>query len=161
MLAGLVGWTCCGAAAGPIPCDLKLKYGSRSEGPPGQFHLKLVVVNNDTVTNTACRLSGFPDVELIGPVYPTFGSIYVLPEQAGRSTSVTLRAGQSAHAVLTWLPSSSRGGRWVPGYVRVVVRTGRGPSFAMALPWRYGSVLRQDAATHPGTYVGPIRPGAS
>jgi hypothetical protein len=30
---------------------------------------------------------------------------------------------------------------------------------ALALPWRYGSVLRQDAATHPGTYIGPIRRG--
>ena len=161
LLVGLVGWTCCGAVAGPVPCDLKLKYGSRSESPPGQFHLNLVFVNNDTVTKTACRLSGFPDVELIGPAFPTFGSIYALPRQARRATSVTLRVGQSAHAALTWLPSSRRRDRWVPGYVRVVVRTDRGPSLALALPWRYGSVLRQDAATHPGTYVGPIRPGAS
>jgi hypothetical protein len=137
-----------------------LKFGGRSEGPPGQFHLNLVFVNSDNLTNTSCRVSGFPDVELIGPVYPMYGSIYVLPDQAGRSERVTLRPGQSAHAVLTWLPASSRSDRWVPGYVRAVVPTNRGPSFAMALPWRFGSVLRQDAATHPGTYIGPIRPGA-
>jgi hypothetical protein len=144
-------------AGTPVPCLLDLKYGSRSEDPPGQFHLRLVFVND--VTNTACRLSGFPQVELIGPVYPMYGSIYMLPAEAGRPQSVTLRPGQSAHAVLTWLPASSPSDRWVPGYVRVVVPTNRGPSFAMALPWRYGSVARQDAATHPGTYVGPIRRG--
>ncbi len=149
-------------AGGPIPCDLALKFGARSEGPPGQFHIDLVVVNTDNVTNASCRVSGFPDVELIGPIDPMFGSIYFVPDQAGRSESVTLRPGLRAHAVLTWLPWSKGNvsPRWVPGYVRVVVRTNRGLSFAMALPWRFGSVLRQDAATHPGTYVGPIRSGA-
>ncbi len=140
-----------------IPCDLTLKFGARSEA---LGHVSLAVVNSDNVTRTACRVSGFPDVELIGPVDPMFGSIYFVPDQAGRSESVTLRPGQRAHAVLTWLHASSRSDPWVPGYVRVVVRTNRGLSFAMALPWRFGSVLRQDAATHPGTYIGPIRRGA-
>jgi hypothetical protein len=100
--------------------------------------------------STACRVSGFPDVELIGPKDPTFGSIYFVPDQAGRSESIALRPGQRAHAVLTWLPGS-----WKPGYVRVVV----GRSIPTALPWRFGGVLRQDAASHPGTYVGPVRAG--
>ena len=95
-------------------------------------------------------MSGFPDVELIGPNDPTFGSIYFVPDQAGRSESLALRPGQRAHAVLTWLP-----GPWKPGYIRVVV----GRSIPTALPWRFGGVLRQDAATHPGTYVGPVRAG--
>jgi hypothetical protein len=119
-----------------------------------------VFVNDDDITNTACRISGYPDVELIGPTYPSFGTIYSLPQSAGRTASVAVRFGQSAHSVLTWLPSDSGlKDRWVPGYVRVVVHTNRGPSFAMALPWRYGSVLRQDGATHPGTYVGAILRG--
>lgn len=146
---------------GPIPCDLKLRYGSRSESPPLQFHVNLVIVNEDNITNNICRVSGYPDVELIGPVYPIFGTIYSLPQSTGlRAQSVSLRSGDSVHAVLTWLPSSDSGRyRWVPGYVRVVVHTNRGPSFAMALPWRYGSVSRQVGATHPGTYVGPVRRG--
>jgi hypothetical protein len=143
----------------PIPCDLTLKFGKRWESPPGQFHVNLVFVHYQY--DTPCRLSGFPDVELIGPVYPSLGSLYVLPDQAGHAEGVTLRARQSAHAVLTWLPASLRSERWVPGYIRVVVPTNRGQSFAMALPWRFGSVLRQDAATHPGTYVGPLRPRAN
>lgn len=164
VVVGVVASLCCATASldtalagGPIPCDLTLKFGGRSEGPTGQFHLKLVIVNHDVA---ACRVLGYPDAELIGPVYPTFGSIYVLPRQTGRTETVTLRVGESAHAVLTWLPPSDPRDRWVPGYVRIVVSTMRGPSFAMALPWRFGPVLRQDAATHPGTYVGPIRRGA-
>ena len=162
-LAGLVVAAGClagsGSASTPNPCDLVLRFGMRSQGPSGQFHVNLVFTN--APYEAPCRVSAFPEVELIGPVDPTFGSIYVLPDQAGYSQSTVLRSGQKAHAVLTWLPSSARSGRWVPGYIRVVVHTNRGPSFAMALPWRFGPVLRQDAAMHPGTYIGPLRPGAS
>jgi hypothetical protein len=168
VVVGLATWICCApslnsaTAGSPIPCDLKMKLGKRSEGPPQQFHVNLAFVNDDDITHTACRLSGYPDVELIGPVYPIFGTIYSLPRSFGRAESVSLRFGQAAHADLTWLPSSpGLRDRWTPGYVRVVVHTNRGPSFAMALPWPYGSVLRQDGATHPGTYVGPIRQGAN
>ncbi len=145
VVAGVVGSS---GSATPIPCNLTLKLGARSASS-GQFHANLVLANRFTT----CRLHGFPNVELIGPVDPTFGSIYVLPRQAGDSRRVTLRPGQRAHAVLTWL----KGGRWTPGYVRVVVPTSSGASVPMAVPWRFGPVLRQDAATHPGTYVGPIR----
>ena len=146
------------AAGRPVPCDLTLRYGPQSEARSGQFHLNLIFANNPG--DTPCRVFGFPDVELIGPAYPTFGSIYVLPDQAGTSQSVMLRPGQSAHSLLTWLRGPSSGHRWTPGYIRVVVPTNRGGSFAVALPWRYGSVLRQDGASHPGTYIGPVRPGA-
>ncbi len=145
----------------PTPCLLKAKLVSRSEDPPGQFHANIVVENTDDLTHKACRVSGAPDVELIGPALSMFGSIYSLPQSLGRNPGVTLRLGQSAHAVLTWLPwERSNPGPWLPDYIRVVVHTNRGPTFAVALPWRYGSVLRQDDATHPGTYVGPISRGA-
>lgn len=158
-VVGLVGYFVgTGGASAPNPCDLALKFGIRSEAPSGQFHVNLIFLN--TPSEPPCRVSGFPEVELIGPVYPMFGSIYALPDQAGRPQSIVLRSGQTAHAVLTWLPPSLRSQRWVPGYVRVVVPTSRGPSFPMALPWHFGPVLRQDAATHPGTYIGPLRPAA-
>jgi Protein of unknown function (DUF4232) len=145
------------SAGSPQPCLLTLKLGLRSEAPPGQFHVNLVIVNAGLF---ACRVHGWPDVELIGPVVPVFGSVYQLPQAAGRKATVDLRPGQSVHSILTWLPPAEPTARWVPGYVRVTVPTSAGPSFAMALPWRYGPVLRQDAATHPGTYVGPLQPGA-
>ncbi|CAB4684791.1 MAG: DUF4232 domain-containing protein [Actinobacteria bacterium] len=144
-------------ASAALPCQLALEFGSRTGDPGNQFQINLVVVNKDFVT---CRLTGFPAVELIGPVDPLLGSIFTLPEQSGRSQVVALRPGQRAHAVLTVLPPDRQSAQWAPGYVRVVVQTGAGPSFAMALPWRFGAVLRQDGASHPGTYIGPLRSGA-
>jgi hypothetical protein len=145
------------SAGEPIPCALRLRFGSRSEAPPGQLHINLVIVNSDFI---ACRISGWPDVELIGPTHPIFGTIYTLRDQSGSAENVRLGPGGRAHAVLTWLPSSlAVTRRWTPDYLRVVVRTNRGQSFPMAVPWRYGSVERQDGATHPGTYIGPINPG--
>jgi len=163
LLAALAGALVVGSApsssraGASVPCDLRLRFGSHSEQPVGQFRVSLVFVNGRY--EAPCRVSGFPDVELIGPVYRTHGSIYGLPDQVGRSRSAVLQPGQSAHAVLTWLRPSRRADRWVPGYIRAVVPTNRGPSLPMALPWHFGAVLRQDAATHPGTYVGPLRPG--
>jgi hypothetical protein len=147
-----------GSAGRSNPCDLTLAFGRRWQSPPGQLHVDLVFVHDRY--DAPCRVAGFPDVELIGPVLGDLGALYPLPDRAGRAGSITLRAHQRAHAVLTWLPASLRSDRWVPGYIRVAVPTSREQSFAMALPWRFGSVLRQDAATHPGTFVGPIRPGA-
>jgi hypothetical protein len=64
--------------------------------------------------------------------------------------------------MLTWLSSQAGSGtRWTPGYIRVVVHTDRGASLPMALPWPFGTVLRQDSSTHPGTYVGPVSRGAA
>jgi hypothetical protein len=92
-------------AAISSPCDLALKLGSRSHGPPHQFHVDVVVVNAaPAATAPPCRVSGWPRVELIGPVYLVFGSIYELPPQSGNSTAVTLKVGHTVHAVLTWLP---------------------------------------------------------
>jgi hypothetical protein len=146
--------------AARAPCDLRLILGPRSQSPPGQFHASLVLRDQDLPPAT-CRVSGFPDVELIGPDFPVFGTIYFVPDSSGHPRSVTLRPGQSAHAVLTWLPSSlAPSARWSPGYVRVVVATDRGGGTPLAVRWPFGSVERQDAATHPGTYVGPIAPGA-
>lgn len=158
VLAGLAGAGALLALAAPggadtrYPCPLRLELGRPTQSPPGQFHADLVLVAD----GERCRLSGSPEVELIGPADATFGSLYELPAQPLHRPAVTLQSGRSAHAVLTWL----RGGTWTPGYVRVVVRTNDTPGLPMAIPWRYGPVLRQDAATHPGTYVGPIEPGS-
>jgi hypothetical protein len=147
----------CVAAGSPAsaPCQLTLKSGARQTGPPGQYHLNLVFVDRGP---TRCRLRGWPSIELIGPDDPSFGAIYVIPRRSGSSGNVVLSVGAAAHAALTWLPPSE-GRPWVPGYLRAVVPTASGESLPMAVPWRFGPVLRQDAATHPGTFVGPVQPG--
>lgn len=139
---------CCAGSAGarlPVPCGLLIKYGVRSEQPAGHFHVELVFLNSPG--GTSCRVSGFPDVKLIG------SSVYAVRHSAGRPQAVSLRPGQSARAVLTWLRPSNGKDRWVPTTVRVIVPTNRETSSVLVLPWRFGPVLRG-----PGTSIGPLRP---
>jgi hypothetical protein len=151
--------------AGKTPsCSLRLTYGTKWQDPPEQFHVDLVVTDVDQ--NCKAVVFGVPDVELIGPpndgntAYP--GTIYWVSEAGSAGSRVPLVPGGKAHFTLTWLSwntgGSVNGRPWVPGYVRVVINSAGGPSEPAALPWPYGSVLRQDAATHPGTYAGPIVP---
>lgn len=136
------------------PCDIGIRFGSPLEGPPGQWRVDIVVRNK----GRTCRVFGNPNVELIGPTRRVFGSLYQIPYQHGRKQVVVLRHGARAHARLTWLRDNTWGG-WVPAYIRIVISTNHGQSLPIATPWQYGAVLRQDGATHPGTYVDPIRPG--
>jgi hypothetical protein len=152
LVGALIALAVPAGATGAPACTLALRAGTASQRPPGQLHLHLVVV----ATGGSCRVSGFPRVELVGPDDATFGPIYELPRQLARPQSLRLGRGQRAHAVLTWL----RDGRWTPDYALVIVETDSGPSPPLTLPGRGGPVLRQDAATHPGSYVGPLRPGA-
>jgi hypothetical protein len=163
---GLVVALGCGVAVSSAdvrvqqPCPLTAHFASHSGKPPDQQHVNVVLVDDDTTLRQQCRILGFPDVELIGSPERTSGAIYYLPRTDQASTAVTLRPGQSAHVVVTWLPwGPGNSGRWTPGYLRIVLRTSRGESVPIALPWRFGTVLRQDGATHPGTYVGPVMPG--
>jgi uncharacterized protein DUF4232 len=157
LLASCVS-ACSGEAAGhpASTCVLSLRFGARTQAPPGQFHVVLDFVNTGFGN---CRLTGYPEVELIGPPDPLIGSLYALPNQKASTTTVVIRPNLVAHAVLTWLPPDVKSEHWTPGYIRVVVPTKDGPSYPTALPWRFGKVLRQDGATHPGTYIGPVRPG--
>lgn len=147
-----------GGRPGRVPCYLGLKFGHRSRVPNTSTQSQIVLVFTDGQLGP-CRVRGFPEVELIGPIHRPYGPIYELPTQVLPSESVALQPGEHAHATLTWLADVPSRHPWVPAYVRVVVSSNHGASVAMALPWRFGSVARQDAATHPGTYIGPIRPG--
>ena len=153
-----------GFSAKTPSCLLQLTYGREWQDPRQQFHVDLVVTDVDQ--NCKAVLFGVPDVELIGPpndgdtAYP--GAIYWVSEAGSTGSRVPLGRGGKAHFTLTWLPWNGgapvNGRSWVPGYVRVVINSAGGPSEPAALPWPYGSVLRQDAATHSGTYAGPIVP---
>jgi hypothetical protein len=119
--------------------------------PASQSHLALVLTNNSPQT---CTLQGYPDVDLLGPDDPMFGPTYHLPRQAADPRPLTLAPGDSATSILTFLPGPPTG--WVPSTIFV---TPPRTSTQLQTPWiPFGaSVLRQDAATHPGTYIGPLQ----
>ncbi|CAN5637962.1 hypothetical protein BH10ACT9_BH10ACT9_39630 [soil metagenome] len=120
----------------------------------GQLQLDATLTN--TGTDSTCTLQGYPTVVLIGPDDPTFGSTYVVPRQSGDPQPLTLAPGASAGSVLTFSPGPADG--WVPREI-VVTLPQPDSSVFLSTPWISGggSVLRQDGATHPGTYIGPLR----
>lgn len=114
-------------------------------------------------TNTSarpCTMYGYGGVDLRGPNDPTFGPTYELPRSTiHQAATVRLAPGGTAHTTITFLsPDPASAGQpgsvvWVP--TQAVV-TPPDETHSKTVTWTYGPVLRQDAATHPGTYIGPV-----
>ena len=105
-------------------------------------------------------MTGFPGFELVGPM--SDGSTTYDPvRQQVAYQAVTVPAGGEAHADFFALPgpgSCDGGQAWVPTSVAVTL-PGASTSFRVA--WPGGSVDNcQGGATHPGTFIGPVKDGA-
>lgn len=125
----------------------------RPSDSPGQG--KLEVILTSTATH-ACAVQGFLGVDLVGPEDPTFGPIYQLPRQEGEPTRLTVQPGGAVSSLITYLPGGQDG--WVPD---TIVVTPENTFAQVETPWPAGvSVQRQDGATHPGTYIGPLLPAS-
>ncbi len=142
------------SAAAPAPCAaevLDLSTRERPSDSPGQGRLEVVLTNTSA---QSCAVQGFPGVDLAGPDDPTFGPTYRLPRQAAEPAPLTVEPGAAVSSLLTYLSDGPEG--WVP--VTLVV-TPPDTTTQLQAPWPAGvSVQRQDAATHPGTYIGPLQP---
>lgn len=140
------------AAAAPWCAADSLSLSTGPYGSPGDFsqiHFAVILTN---ISPESCTLRGYPGVDLVGPDDPVFGPTYSLPRQSGDPQPVTLAPGASASSRLTFLPTPDG---WVPN---TIVVTPPDATTQLEVPWIPGgiSVLRQDAATHPGTYIGPL-----
>lgn len=120
-------------------------------GEAGQRHTTVIWTNTSSST---CTMTGFGGVDLHGPADP-MGTTYSLPRSSKKPTKVTLAPGGKAHTTITWLPPQDGSG-WTP--TQIVITPPDEVSSA-ALQWPGGAVLRQDAATHPGTFIDPVAPG--
>jgi hypothetical protein len=121
-------------------------------GEAGQRHTTVVWTNTST---SDCLMEGFGGVDLQGPDDP-MGPTYSLPRSSAAPESFTLAPGHAAHTTITWLPPQDGPG-WTP---TTIVVTPPDETRSARLDWPGGAVLRQDGATHPGSYVGPVSPGA-
>lgn len=130
--------------------DLGLRVGDR--GPdvnPGQKTVALVYTN---ISNRPCYVAGVPGVDLLGPADPN-GPTYSVPRPGADTaqTRTTLGPGRKATATLTYLTDGSG---WIPTQI---ITTPPGDTHQLVTRWPFGDpVVRQDGATHPGTFVGPL-----
>jgi hypothetical protein len=133
--------------------DLAVSLGKPAEktGAPGQFDVPLTYRNTSDHT---CGLYGVPGVDLVGPDDATFGPVYHLPRVDNGVKYNEVPAGTTASATITILTPSEGGASWTPTKLDTIPP---GQTEALTADWPADlPVLRQDAATHPGTYVNGI-----
>ncbi|MEU8414552.1 DUF4232 domain-containing protein [Amycolatopsis japonica] len=132
--------------------DLSLALGSPKPSPnsPGQVDVPLTYKNTSSRT---CALYGVPGVDLNGPEDPN-GPVYHLPRIDNGVKYNDVPAGSTATATITILKPADDSATWTPTRVTTIP-----PGQTQPLTANWPSdlpVLRQDAATRPGTYVNGI-----
>lgn len=132
--------------------DLNSKFGGVLDDGSGQLHIQLEYTN---VSDHECILRGAPGVDLIGPVDPVHGPTYSVPRIDDGDPGYLLAVGERGIADLTVLPDNSPEA-WRP---TELITIPPGQEDPMRIPWSHDfGVVRQDGATHPGTYVHNFKP---
>jgi uncharacterized protein DUF4232 len=139
------------AAASTDRCHtagLRFSFGNGDQtysSSDDQQHLEVVMTNS---SGTTCTVKGFPGVDLKA------ADTWSLVRSSASTAPVTLKPGASASFVITYLPWEAGSGAEFPAKSLVV--TPPNETTSVTLTWPGDSILRQDGATHPGTYVGPV-----
>lgn len=120
--------------------------------PTGSGQQRTILAWRNT-TDRPCTMTGFGGVDLQGPDDPTFGPTYSLPRSSEEPTTITLQPGGTGITTITTLS----GGDWTP---TEVVVTAPDETTSKTVPWRGGPVQRQDGATRPGSFIGPVEQGS-
>ena len=104
----------------------------------------------------ACTLQGFPGVDLHGAANGQPNFTWSLVRQSVPYSVVTLAPGQTGHFSLIYLPGTSASTDMT---VSKLVITPPNAYTQGQLAWSQ-SVVLQDGATHPGTYITPVVAGS-
>ncbi|MFJ8312366.1 MULTISPECIES: DUF4232 domain-containing protein [unclassified Streptomyces] len=119
--------------------------GARSDGSQGTVTVTLT--NKGT---KSCAMKGYPEVDLVGGA-----TRWPLTRGTAESPStVTVRPGATTTFNIFYLPFTKGGGQEFQP--KSIVITPPNETHSHTLPWTYSSVLLQDGATHPGTYISPV-----
>jgi hypothetical protein len=140
------------SAARCQPGDLSLAFGAKSGTT--QVVLAVDLTNKGS---SACTMRGFPGVDLIGATSSQQDYRWSLARQSASYSKVTLQPGQAAHFNLTYLPAAMGSGDNIT--VAKIVITPPNDLTQAQVSWNE-SVILQDGATSPGTYIGPVTAGA-
>lgn len=137
--------------------QLSAEFGTARAFVPGRDEIPLVFTNTSA---ESCAMAGFPGFTLTGP--ESDGSTtYSPPRSTVTPAPVTLEPHHHAYAVFTWVVTPGacdEVGGWVPTAVMSIPPD---QTTALTVPWNSGVVDNcPDTATPPGTYIGPVQPGA-
>jgi uncharacterized protein DUF4232 len=145
------------------PANLSFTLGTKMDGASTQ---PTQVVDMTNEGSSACTMEGFPGVNLVGVAsgqqnytWPMTRSSASNASTSGQGISkVTLEPGGTAHFDLVYLPGVAGQGNTLIGVDKMVITPPNDYTHA-ELTW-HQSVLLQDAATHPGTYIMPVASGS-
>jgi hypothetical protein len=108
--------------------------------------------------STACTLDGFPGVNLEGAANGSSTYQWPLTRSSATYSSATLQPGGSAHFGIVYLPlGGGTSGQSIK--VTTIIVTPPNDYSSKQLPWSK-TLLLQDAATHPGTWITPVQAGS-
>ena len=140
-----------GQAAASTRCQAAdLSYGLGAvTGTSGQ---RTQVVDLTNKGSAACTLQGFPGVDLDGAANGQQNFTWPLARQSVTYAAVTLRPGETGHFSLIYLPGNSASSDMA---VTKLIITPPNDYTQGEVTWNQ-SVVLQDAATHPGTYITPV-----
>ncbi|WP_076784701.1 DUF4232 domain-containing protein [Parafrankia discariae] len=152
---GAAGSPPAAAVARCTAADLTATLDTAPADDPGQRQLNVTFANRSTA---GCSLYGHPGAQLrsaTGDTWDLVRSTLVSP------TRIVLAPGERAHATLAYLPTDPGDGTGNPVFAPVtLVLTPPDERDPLSVPWARGPVLRQDGATHPGTYISALEPGS-
>jgi hypothetical protein len=144
------------AAGGSTVCqasDLTFALGANTAGSGDRTQ----VVDMTNKGSAACTMDGFAGVDLVGTANGQSNYRWPLVRTNDAYSKVTLRAGDSAHFSIKYLPFAAGDGTEIG--VTSLAMTPPNTYSSARLTWSAG-ILLQDAATHPGTYITPITAGS-
>lgn len=119
-------------------------------GDAGEQQAAVVILKN--TSGHTCSMHGFPGVDLVNS-----GIQWPLERSSQQPVTITLHPGDSTQFTVHFLPWSAEGNVASNDFAATtLVITPPNETTSYDLPWRWGHVLLQDGATHPGTFVGPI-----
>jgi hypothetical protein len=141
-----------GGAGKCQPGDLSLALGAKTGTT--QVVLAVDLTNKGTAP---CTMHGYPGVDLVGSTSSQHSYRWSLARQPVAYSAVTLQPGQVAHFNLTYLPAALGSG----GNISVAKIVITPPNDLTQAELAFAeSIVLQDGATHPGTYIGPVVAGA-
>jgi len=107
--------------------------------------------------SSACTMDGFPGVDLIGTANNQEGYTWSLERSNASYSTVTLQPGETSHFDIEYLPWTVGGSSPINVYKFVITPPN---TYTQAEVTWSQSVVLQDGATHPGTFITPVVSGS-